>query len=188
MDYFEEQRQELETLQAIFLDEFSEISVFPPTFMIRLDDEHISAKVASLQLKVSFPPKYPDEIPSIEIPNRSNAVPKALIEELIAFLRGSCVEYLGMPMIFGLVDSAKEWIIENIEKFKSSGGDKTGAAETDEEENTEDSVISQNLKDKLDIVNAKGGRWNFVIGLIGKYFDPASHPGLITHTTSQWTV
>lgn len=185
MDYFEEQRQELETLKAIFLDEFSEISIFPPTFMIRLDDVNISSTVSSLQLKVSFPPKYPDEIPSIEIPNRSNAVPKAFIEELGAFLRDSCEKHLGMPMIFGLVDSAKEWTIENIEKFKSSEGDKTGAAEIDEEENTEDSVISQNLKDKLDIVNAKGGRWNFVIGLIGKYFDPASHLGLITHTTFQ---
>lgn len=81
MDYYEEQRQELETLKAIFLDEFSEISIFPPTFMIRLDDVNISSTVSSLQLKVSFPPKYPDEIPSIEIPNRSNAVPKAFIEE-----------------------------------------------------------------------------------------------------------
>lgn len=168
MDYLEEQREEVESLKSIFPDEFSEISAFPPTFMIRIDDVDISSTVSSLQLKISFPPKYPDEIPSIEIPNRSNAMPKEFIEELIAFLQGSCMEYLGMSMIFGLVDSAKEWLVENMGKFKSFEKDKTAAAEMDEEDNTQDSMISQNLKDKLEIVNAKGGRWNFIIGLIGK--------------------
>ena len=163
MDYLEEQREEVESLKSIFPDEFSEISAFPPTFMIRIDDVDISSNVSSLQLKISFPPKYPDEIPSIEIPNRSSAMPKEFIEELIAYLQGSCEEYLGMPVIFGVVDSAKEWIMENKGKFKCFEEDKTAAAEIDK-----DTLISQNLKDKLEIVNAKGGRWNFIIGLIGK--------------------
>ena len=168
MDYLEEQREEVESLKSIFPDEFSEISAFPPTFMIRIDDVDISPTVSSLQLKISFPPKYPDEIPSIEIPNRSNAMPKEFIEELIALLQGSCKEYLGMPMIFGLVDSAKEWLVGNMGKFKSFEEDKAAAAGVDEEDNIQDSMISQNLKGKLEIVNAKGGRWNFIIGLIGK--------------------
>lgn len=167
MDYLEEQREEVESLKSIFPGEFSEISAFPPTFMIRIDDVDISSSVSSLQLKISFPPKYPDEIPSIEIPNRSNVMPKEFIKELITFLQGSCEEYVGMPMVFGLVDSAKEWINENVVKFRTCEEGKTAAGETEEEDNTQESLISESLKDKLEIANAKGGRWNFIIGLIG---------------------
>ena len=93
MDFLEEQREEIESLKAIFPDEFSELSSFPPTFMIRIDELNIpSSSVTSLQLKISLPLKYPEEIPLIEIPNRSNAMPKEFIEELISFLKCSCEE------------------------------------------------------------------------------------------------
>ena len=183
MDYFEEQKEEIESLKSIFPEELSEISAFPPTFMIRIDDVGISSTVSSLQLRISFPTKYPDEAPSIEIPNRSNAMPKDFIEELISYLRGSCEEYIGMPMVFGLVDAAKEWINENVGKFKSSEEVKTAAGETDEEDETQDSLIPQNLKDKLEIVNSKGGKWNFIIGLIGNIL---TQPGLFWVPPPPW--
>lgn len=167
MDYLEEQREEVETLKSIFPEEFSELSVYPPTFMIRIDDLSISSAVSSIQLKISLPSKYPDEIPSIEIPNRSNAIPKDFIEELITFLQTSCQQYIGMPMVFGLVDSAKEWINENAGKINSSEQDENEVVETDKEVNDDDSINLQDIKDKLEMINAKGGRWDFVIGLIG---------------------
>lgn len=167
MDYLEEQREEVETLKSIFPEEFSELSVFPPTFMIRIDELKISSAISSLQLKISLPSKYPDEIPSIEIPNRSNAMPKEFLEELITFLRCSCKEYIGMPMVFGLVDSAKEWINQNADKINGFDKNETSVAETDEEVNDQDSMNLQNVKDKLEMINARGGRWDFVIGLIG---------------------
>lgn len=165
MDYLEEQREEVESLKSIFPDEFSEINAFPPIFMIRIDDLDISKSVTALQLKICFPPKYPDEIPSIEIPNRSNAMPEELLEELITFLQNSCKEYIGMPMIFGLIDLTKEWMKENSERFK---GLEKRKSDSDEECNEEELTISQRLKDRCDVINAKGGKWNFVIGLIGK--------------------
>ena len=166
MDYLEEQREEVESLKSIFPNEFSEINAFPPIFMIRIDDLDISKSVTALQLKICFPPKYPDEIPSIEIPNRSNAMPEELLEELITFLQNSCKEYIGMPMIFGLIDLTKEWMKENSERFK---GLEKRKSDSDEECNEEELTISQRLKDRCDVINAKGGKWNFVIGLIGKY-------------------
>lgn len=169
MDYLEEQREEVETLKSIFPEEFSELSVFPPTFMIRIDDLNISSSVSSIQLKISLPSKYPDEIPSIEIPNRSNVMPKDFVEELISFLRCSCQQYIGMPMVFGLVDSAKEWINENAGKINSLEKDESLVVETDEEVNDQDSINLENVKDKLEMINAKVGKWNFVIGLIGNY-------------------
>lgn len=167
MDYLEEQREEVESLKAIFPEEFSEFSAFPPTFMIRVDELHISSTITSLQLKISLPSKYPDEIPSIEIPNRSNALPKEFIEELISFLKCSCKESIGMPMVFGLVDLAKEWINENATKVNSFQRDQAAVLESDEEIDDQDSMNLENLKDKLEIISAKGGRWDFVIGLIG---------------------
>ena len=169
MDYLEEQREEVETLKSIFPEEFSELSVFPPTFMIRIDDLSISSTISSLQLKISLPSRYPDEIPFIEIPNRSNAMPKDFIEELITFLRCLCEQYIGMPMVFGLVDSAKEWINENVGKINSLEKNESAVVETDKEGNDQDSINLQNVKDKLEMINAKGGRWDFVIGLIGNF-------------------
>ena len=170
MDYLEEQREEVETLKSIFPDEFSELSAFPPAFMIRIDDLSISSSVSSLQLKISLPSKYPDEIPSIEIPNRSNVMPKDFIEELISFLRCSCRQFIGMPMVFGLVDLAKEWIHENAGKFNIVEKDETVLVETEEEVSDQDSVNLQNVKEKLEMMNVRGGRWDFVIGLIGNQF------------------
>lgn len=167
MDYLGEQREEVECLKSIFPDEFSELSAFPPAFMIRIDDVDIFTSVSSLQLKISFPPTYPDEIPLIEIPNRSNAMPKEFIEELLTFIRVSCKEYVGMPMVFSLVDATKEWINENAVRFKRSEGEKKSLCETEDTENSPDSLTPQDLKYKLETANVKGGRWNFVIGLIG---------------------
>ena len=168
MDYLEEQREEVECLKSIFPDEFSELSAFPPAFMIRIDGVDIFTSVSSLQLKISFPSSYPDEIPLIEIPNRSNAMPKEFIEELLTFIRVSCKEYVGMPMVFALIDAAKEWINENAVRFKSSEGEKKAVCETEDNENSPDSLTPQNLKDKLETAKyVKGGRWNFVIGLNG---------------------
>ena len=167
MDYLGEQREEVECLKSIFPDEFSELSAFPPAFMIRIDDVDIFTSVSSLQLKISFPPTYPDEIPLIEIPNRSNAMPKEFTEELLSFIRVSCKEYVGMPMVFSLVDATKEWINENAVRFKSSEGEKKSVCETEDTENSPDSLTPQDLKYKLETANVKGGRWNFVIGLIG---------------------
>ena len=48
MDFLEEQREEIESLKAIFPDEFSELSSFPPTFMIRIDELNIPSSVTSL--------------------------------------------------------------------------------------------------------------------------------------------
>lgn len=164
MDYQEEQRQEVASLKSIFPGEFAELNTFPPTFMIRIDDVDISTFVKSLQLKVSFPSNYPDEIPSIEIPNRRNALPIEVLEELVNFLKNSSKEYIGMPMIFALVDLAKEWINENNEKFR--GFDK-GEADSHEESNMQELSAPQSLKDRSEVIKVKGGKWNFVIGLIG---------------------
>lgn len=74
---------------------------------------------------------------------------------------------MGMPMVFGLVDSAKAWVEENAMRFNGFQGDQAVEIESDEETDGQDSIYLENFKDKLEMSNAKGGRWDFVIGLIG---------------------
>lgn len=69
-----------------------------------------------------------------------------------------------MPMIFALVDLAREWINENNEKFRVVN---KGEADSQEESNMQELSTLQSLKDRSEVINAKGGKWNSVIGLIG---------------------
>lgn len=42
---------------------------------------------------------------------------KEFIEELIFFLKCLCEEFVGMFMVFSLVDLVKEWVEENVMRF-----------------------------------------------------------------------
>lgn len=162
MDYFEEQRDEIDSLKAIFPDEFAEISVHPPCFMIRLDELDIPASGSPgvVQIKLSLPQNYPDNEPLIEIPNRSETLPKEIVNELQSHLETLAKESVGMAMVFSLINEAKEWINSNIEKIKAA---KCVEKPTEEEHSTDDeeSPCSTVYTEK------SGGRWDYVIGLIG---------------------
>ena len=170
MDYKAEQREEIESLKSIFLDAVFEPSVFPAIFIIRIDGFDISSLVSSIQLKITFPHNYPDECPYIEIPHRSNTMSKEFVTELEDFLHSTCYEYLGMPMILGLVNAARDWIQENGQFIRNrSQREQTETADADEDGGTLESQGSDSVKDKVETMNTKhGGRWDMVIGLIGE--------------------
>lgn len=165
MDFFEEQREEIESLKAIFPDEFAEISSCPPSFMVRLDDLEISSS-GSVQLRIGFPEKYPEEAPVIELPNRSNVLPMVIVEELLKHLQEFAQECVGMAMVFTLVNEAKEWINQNKNKIMEIKNQsvKTDVIEEEVSSDEEELADSRNTS----YADAKtGGRWDYVIGLIG---------------------
>lgn len=164
MDYFEEQREEIESLKAIFPDEFAEISTCPPSFMVRLDD--LDIPYGSVQLKISFPDKYPEEVPVIELPNRSNVLPMEIVKELLTHLQEFAQEYIGMAMVFTLVNEAREWINGNKNKIIEIKNQsiKTNMIEDEVSSDEEELADSRNTS----YADTKtGGRWDYVIGLIG---------------------
>lgn len=163
MDYFEEQREEIESLKAIFPDEFAEISVDPPCFMIRLDELDLQSP-GFVQIKITLPRTYPDEIPIIEIPNRSETLPINIVNELQSNLDATAKESVGMAMVFTIINEAKEWISNNCDKIKEEKcqlkpSDKLPSSDGEDEDDLSTSTV---------YTDKSGGRWDYVIGLIGK--------------------
>ena len=170
MDHTDEQREEIETLKAIFLEEFSEISLYPPCFMIRLDDLDI-ALPSPVYLKLTLPSRYPEVVPEIQIPNRSKSLPQGVVEELLRFLLGVAEDSCGMVMIFSIVNAAKEWINENTDKIEKCEAQLDGPANevTDfSNQLSSASIIATEERSVYPQGVGHGGIWKFVIGLIGK--------------------
>nr|XP_022314294.1 uncharacterized GTP-binding protein YGR210C-like isoform X2 [Crassostrea virginica] len=156
----EDQREELEALRSIFENEFTDISKDPPCFMIKLPDIQLKGPVS---LKFTLPVEYPDVSPVIEIPVRNQVLSTETHKQLVDILDEKCEEFLGMGMIFSLVDAAQQWINENVSPLSDSPSDNK---ELDKEETNTNDLESKPVK--LEEPKHTGGRWQYVIGLVGK--------------------
>lgn len=63
-------------------------------------------------MQFTFTPNYPDEIPEIEIIENSDNLDQSDIDELFNLLEIEANSNVGMVMVFTLVSSASEWLIE----------------------------------------------------------------------------
>lgn len=112
-DYKEEQRNEIEALEAIYPEELIVITDDPfHVFSIDMKcqesvDDPSSTMVATL--KFTYVPNYPDEPPLIEIASSENLEERDEAD-LLTFLEGQVEELLGMAMVFTLVSEASEWL------------------------------------------------------------------------------
>lgn len=141
MDYEEEQSGELEALESIYSEELEVLSAEPPrsfTFPVKTadyDEDDPANPGMYVLLKFIHTPKYPEELPEIEIEDFSDNFESDLQSELLSHLKEICQENLGMVMIFTAVSEAIEWLGSKHEKLES---DKAEAArlkkERDEEE------------------------------------------------------
>ena len=67
-DYYKEQRNELEALEAIYPDSFTVLSENPPNFTITVTSEAgENDETVQTTLKFTYSEKYPDEAPLYEI-------------------------------------------------------------------------------------------------------------------------
>jgi hypothetical protein len=118
MDYAEEQQSEIEALESIYPNEFTLISSDPFVLTISVKSENFDdGQGLNCLLKFTLPPKYPDEVPEIEIPTGDEEEEEELTnleEEEVELLRERLVteaeENTGMAMVFTLVSSALEWL------------------------------------------------------------------------------
>jgi len=118
MDYAEEQRSELEALEAIYPSEFTVLSENPNAFTIvtRTTEYEETGEGHTALLKFIMTPKYPEEVPQIEIvpeeeDDQTNLEPEES-EDLLSVLAQNAEENTGMAMIFTLVSVALEWLNE----------------------------------------------------------------------------
>eukprot|EP00033_Pygsuia_biforma_P001064 GCRY01001211.1.p1 GENE.GCRY01001211.1~~GCRY01001211.1.p1 ORF type:complete len:241 (+),score=59.68 GCRY01001211.1:141-863(+) len=120
MDHREEQQEEVEALQAIYLEEFEEISTYPFQFSIDIFPSEFDAETEieqpSLQLFFELPASYPEEKPIIEIKKAVNLQEfhTDTIQEKIDQL---CEESLGTQVTFIIVQEIKEFLDQTVEEL-----------------------------------------------------------------------
>ncbi|XP_064639135.1 uncharacterized protein LOC135494786 isoform X2 [Lineus longissimus] len=112
-------------------------------------------------LKLTYPPEYPNVVPRIEVPNGSSVLTSGDHEGLVENLNLVAEENVGMVMVFTLVEAAKEWINKNVSDCQQDNE----VEERQVEEDTSD-FLSSGIK--FTEAKTKGGKWDYVIGLVGK--------------------
>ncbi|KAL8561770.1 hypothetical protein ACOMHN_010705 [Nucella lapillus] len=175
----EEQEEEIQALQAIYDADFVDIRKHPPCFMVKLTNITVDLK-SPLWLRFTFPSDYPSVPPDIELPMNSRVLSTAQCKALLDHLQQEAQTLAGMAMVFSLVELAQTWVSEHVQSSQEEEGTETeggggggggeaaaeggggggggeAAAEGDQE-------IFQPVLD----AKASGGRWHFVIGLVGK--------------------
>jgi len=120
-EYQEEQEDEMEALESIFVEDFKcihDVASGHPEFEISLwpeeGGEDESDNFVGVVLKCAYPTNYPEVVPRIEI-----RVLKGLsaeeAEELLAVANKAAKEELGSPGLFAVTEEVKEWLREHNE-------------------------------------------------------------------------
>jgi len=116
MDYAEEQSSELEALESIYPSEFKLLGSDPSTCTIEVQSSTYDEETGQgyrCTLKFTLPPKYPEEVPEIDImddEDETSNLEETDIEELKELLVEEAAGNTGMGMIFTIVSAAQEWM------------------------------------------------------------------------------
>jgi len=135
-DYAEEQAGEMEALEAIYCGELEVICDSAPrvfTLPVKSPDYEDSGGSEGLYalLKFTHTPKYPDELPILEIEEKSDNLEE---EEFLERLTKEMEENLGMVMVFSAVTTAIEWLCERAEFLKNAKEEAAAAKKEKEDE------------------------------------------------------
>jgi hypothetical protein len=108
MNYAEEQALEMEALGAIFAEQFSQDAPNACTIIAipNADTVHVSCA-----LQWTLPPTYPEVVPELVVRN-DKGMDDAWCIQLKDTVLTSAKEMVGGPMIFSLVEVAREWLTE----------------------------------------------------------------------------
>ena len=118
-DQWEEQEQELESLQYIFPEEIKIEKEKPYKFEIMLNSNTESEERNFLKLRITFdlPEDYPSQIPFFRIKNLSTEyIDNAVLDKYEDEMRELAEENIGSMMIFQMCDLLKEKITEINDK------------------------------------------------------------------------
>nr|CAB3264560.1 obg-like ATPase 1 [Phallusia mammillata] len=159
MDYTEEQKQEFEALSAILMDDFVDLATTPMSCMITLSGI-VTESNTTFHLKITLPDNYPDAIPYVDIPIRGHSHHNSLKVNLIQHLNDKAQENLGSPSLYTLVEEAKSWLAEHLHDYNTQ---QKNIIEVEQKQSIDETV---KLEDGGQTESE--GKWDFVIGLVGK--------------------
>eukprot|EP00514_Thraustochytrium_sp_LLF1b_P003496 CAMPEP_0184525434 /NCGR_PEP_ID=MMETSP0198_2-20121128/10095_1 /TAXON_ID=1112570 /ORGANISM="Thraustochytrium sp., Strain LLF1b" /LENGTH=288 /DNA_ID=CAMNT_0026916891 /DNA_START=27 /DNA_END=893 /DNA_ORIENTATION=+ len=116
-DYDEEQAMEVEALEAIFGEDYEELSSSAPR-QVRLKLMPVPGVNAGDENKVivlasfSFPETYPEVLPEVVVEPVKGLTAKHC-EELKKIALEEAENLVGTPMVFSLAEQMKDWLVEN---------------------------------------------------------------------------
>lgn len=102
---------EMEALQAIYMEDIEVLGSSPHEFQIKLVPDG-SDSLPGVILKVTFTPRYPKEVPQLEVTPLRN-IDADSCASLQDQLNAEALQNLDMAMVLTLAQMAKEWL-ENI--------------------------------------------------------------------------
>ncbi|KAJ4460911.1 hypothetical protein PAPYR_2756 [Paratrimastix pyriformis] len=107
---------EIEALRAIFDQLITAVSEDPPSISIKIVPPEESGdaetrKKFSFCLVVTYPPKYPEQIPQLRLSNL-RGVQETDGAKLVSELEKTATEAGGAQVVFGLIDQCKEWLVK----------------------------------------------------------------------------
>jgi len=136
-DYEEEQRNEMEALQAIYPDEIEIVDEKPHySFKIKImpqDADSFPDHAMSVLLLFTYTPDYPDSAPVMEFEDSEN-MDDMQLRTLMDFMNGQCEENLGMAMCFTVISAVQEELTCMMEKAVQEEKDAEERRKAEEEE------------------------------------------------------
>ncbi|CAG9559845.1 unnamed protein product [Danaus chrysippus] len=120
MDYHYEQTSEVEALDSIYYGDMQILQTEPMhKFSIPIkSEEYDEGEGLACELVFTYTPKYPEELPSLEINTDESFDEIVDKNELYKHLMEQGNENLGMVMIFTLVSAGQEWLNEKWDSIK----------------------------------------------------------------------
>ncbi|XP_071113870.1 RWD domain-containing protein 1-like [Haliotis cracherodii] len=117
-DCKEEQKNEIEALEAIYPEELEIENTDPYVFSLAVASQDTNdtdeAFACSCRVQFTYVEKYPDEPPLMEITDPDN-LDDADIDSLTQYLNEQAEENIGMAMVFTLVSALQERLTTNVE-------------------------------------------------------------------------
>lgn len=114
MDYKEEQNGEIEALMSIYEGEIEVLRTAPHhVFTMPIKTENFEEDEEDglfILIKITYTPKYPEELPLLELEECVNIDEYDLRDELLEHLTEQMEENIGMVMGFTVISAALEWL------------------------------------------------------------------------------
>ncbi|KAI5839839.1 RWD domain-containing protein [Morchella snyderi] len=151
----EEQIQEIEVLQSIYPDEFTQITPTQFTICLVLEPPSIpgqSHEPPIINLHVTYPPTYPDTPPDLDLTIDAASPPSSLSfptdkDTLLSTLADTATENLGMAMVFTLAttlkDAAEELLASRAQAVESRREERLRAEEEREMEKFRGTLVTR---------------------------------------------
>ncbi|KAE9014577.1 hypothetical protein PF011_g7984 [Phytophthora fragariae] len=112
-DYKEEQAMEVEALEAIYMDDFTQLSDEPLTYQVHVvPNQDGENNFVALLLKAEIPETYPDVEPKIEVIVKKGLA-DSQVKEIKQLLAQQVEENMGMAMMYTLSEAVREYLVEN---------------------------------------------------------------------------